>query len=30
VAALSKNQPPGFLERVPADATDLVIYRVRR
>ena len=30
VAALSKNQPPGFLERIPADVTDLVIYRVRR
>ena len=30
VAALSKNQPPGFLDRIPADATDLVIYRVRR
>jgi len=30
VALLSKNQPPGFLERIPADATDLVIYRVRR
>ncbi len=30
VAALSKDQPPGFLERIPADATDLVIYRMRR
>jgi hypothetical protein len=30
VAALSKKQPPVFLEWIPADATDLVIYRVRR
>jgi len=30
VAALGKDQPPGFLERIPADTTDLVIYRVRR
>ena len=29
-AALSKNRPPVFLEWIPADATDLVIYRVRR
>jgi hypothetical protein len=30
VAALSKNEIPGFLERIPFDDTDLVVYRVRR
>lgn len=29
VAALSRNEPPSFLERVPLAGTDLVVYRVR-
>jgi len=29
-AALSRNEVPDFLERIPLAATDLVIYRVRR
>lgn len=30
VAALSRSDVPGFLERIPLDGTDLVVYRVRR
>jgi hypothetical protein len=30
VAALSRNDVPSFLERVPLDGTDLAVYRVRR
>jgi hypothetical protein len=30
VAALSRNEIPGFLERIPLDDTDLVVFRVRR
>jgi hypothetical protein len=29
VAALSRNEAPGFLEKVPLAGTDLVVYRVR-
>jgi hypothetical protein len=29
-AALSHNDVPGFLERIPLHGTDLVVYRVRR
>jgi len=29
VAALSRNEVPGFLEKVPLAGTDLVVYRVR-
>jgi hypothetical protein len=30
VAALSRNNVPSFLERVPLNGTDLAVYRVRR
>ena len=30
VAALSRNDVPSFLERIPLDGTDLTVYRVRR
>jgi hypothetical protein len=30
VAALSRNEVPSFLERIPLDDTDLTVYRVRR
>jgi hypothetical protein len=29
-AALSRNDVPSFLERIPLDGTDLAVYRVRR
>ena len=30
VAALSRNEVPRFLERIPFDDTDLAVFRVRR
>ena len=30
VAALGRNEIPGFLERIPLDSTDLAVFRVRR